>query len=250
MAAPSVDNLVESFENPHIPLIDGEPTYTMLHGMHKLLNSNAASVATNIGCGTLHHLCLTLSPTVYATLSTTKIVPPLNPGATFVILAGATGPEAASIWYAHDAATLYFNTFLNVDRALRHQLLGAVNGMFIQVIHKPHCRYSGSSMLDLLTHLYTMFAIITNADWLENDKRFREPYSPTVPIEVAWRQINDSVAYSDAGSTPYSSKQVTDNAYQLVFDTGIFAADCREWNQRTANNKTLPQLEGFFCGRA
>ena len=49
MAAPTVKKLVDSFENPHIPQIDGEPTYTTMHGMHKLLNSNSASVATNLG---------------------------------------------------------------------------------------------------------------------------------------------------------------------------------------------------------
>ena len=38
-----------------------------------------------------------------------------------------------------------------------------------------------------------------------------------------------------------------DNAYQLVFNTGIFAADCREWNQRASDNKTLPHLKVFFA---
>ena len=182
MVAPTVDKLVESFENLHIPPIDGEPKYATLHGMHELLNSNAASVATNLGCGNLGHLCLTLSPTVYVTLSITRVVPPLNPGATPVILDGATGPEAASIRYAHDAATLAFNTFANVDRALRQQIIGAVDDKFLQVLHKPHCGYSGSSTLDLLTHLYATYAVISNADWIENDKRFREPYLPSVPI--------------------------------------------------------------------
>ena len=56
MAAPTVNKLVKRFKNPHIPPIDGEPTYAMLHGMHELLNSNTASVATNLGCGTLFHL--------------------------------------------------------------------------------------------------------------------------------------------------------------------------------------------------
>ena len=69
------------------------------------------------------------------------------------------------------------------------------------------------------------YAVISNADWLDNDKRFREPYSPTVPIEVTWQKIDDAVANADAGSTPYSSKQVTHNSYQIVFNTGIFAAD-------------------------
>ena len=215
--------------------------------MHEILNFNAVSVATNLVCGTLGHLCLALSPTVYATLSTTIVSPPLNPGAMPVILAGATGPEAASIRYAHDAGTLGFNTFANVDRELRQQLLGAVDDTFLQVLHKLHRGYSGSSMLDLLTHIYAMYDVISNADWLENDKRFRESYLPAVLIEVAWQQFDDAVAYADASSMPYSSNQVTDNAYQLVFNTGIFAADCWEWNQRTGDNKTLPDLNTFFA---
>ena len=38
MVAPSADKLMETFRNPYIPPIDGEPTYAMLHAMHKLLN--------------------------------------------------------------------------------------------------------------------------------------------------------------------------------------------------------------------
>ena len=185
MAAPSVGKLVESFENPSIPPIDREPTYATLHAMHKLLNSDVASVTTNLGCSTLIHLCLTLSPTVYANLSKTRVVPPPNPGATLVIPAGATGPEAASICYAHNAATLAFNTFNNVDCALHQQLLGAVKDTFLRVKHKPHRGYSRSSTLDLLTQLYETYAVISNAGWLANDKRFPKAYSPTVPIEVA-----------------------------------------------------------------
>ena len=200
---PSVYKPIKSFENPNIPPINGEPTYSTLHAIHELLNLNAVSVTTNLGCSTLGHLCLTLSPTIYATLSTARVVPPLNPGATPVVSSGAIGPEAASIRYSHNAATLDFNTFSNVECALRQQLLGAIEDTLLQVKHNPHHGYSGSSTLDLLTHLYETYAVISNADWLANDKRFRKPYSPTVPIEVAWRQIDDAVAYADAGSMPY-----------------------------------------------
>ena len=103
----------------------------------------------------------------------------------------------------------------------------AVEDTLLRVKHKPHRGYSGSSTLYLLTHLYKTYSVISNADWLANDKRFCEAYAPTFPIEVAWRHIDDAVAYANAGSTPYSNKQVVDNAYQLVFNTGIFAADCR-----------------------
>ena len=75
MAATSFDKLVKSFKNPTIPPIDGNPMYAKIHAMYKLLNWNAVSVNTNLGCGTLRHLCLTLPPTVYTNLSTTQVVP-------------------------------------------------------------------------------------------------------------------------------------------------------------------------------
>ena len=190
-------------------------------------------------------MCLTLSPTIYATLSTTRVFPPLNPGVTPVIPTGTTGPEAASIRYAHDAATLAFNTFSNVDRALRQQLISAVKDTFLRVLHKPHRRYSRSSLLDMLTHLYETYAVISKSDWLVNDKRFCKPYSPTVLIKVAWQQIDDAGVYANAASTPYSIKQVDTNSYQLVFNSGIFAADCQDWNKRVSDNKTLPHLKFF-----
>ena len=38
-----------------------------------------------------------------------------------------------------------------------------------------------------------------------------------------------------------------DNAYQLIFNMGIFTADSREWNKRAADDKTLPHLKVFFA---
>ena len=182
MAAPSVDKLMEIFENPSIPMIDGEPTYATIHAMHDLLNSNTASVTTNLGCGTLGRMCLTLSPTVYVTLSTTQVSPPTNTGETPVIPAGTTRPKAAFIRYAHDAATLAFNTFNNADRALCQKILGAIEDTFVRVKHKQHRGYSGFSTLDLLIHLYETYVVISNSDWLANDKRFREAYATASSI--------------------------------------------------------------------
>ena len=215
--------------------------------MHELLNSNAASVNTNLGCGTRGYLCLTLSPTVYATLLTTQVFPPTNPGEILVIPSGTTGPRAASIRYSHDAAKLAFKKNRNLECTLSQKLLGAVKDNFVRFKHRSHQRYSVSSTLDLLTYLYKTYAVIFNADWLTNDKRFRNTYASTKPIEVVGRNIDDAVAYTNAGSTPYSTKQVVDNAYQLIFNTGIFVADCWEWNKRAADNKTLPRLKGFFA---
>ena len=58
MVATYVKNISKISENPTILLIYGEPTYATIHSLHKLLNSNAASILTNLRCGTLSLLCL------------------------------------------------------------------------------------------------------------------------------------------------------------------------------------------------
>ena len=52
--------------------------------------------------------------------------------------------------------------------------MGTVEYNFVRFKHRLHQGYSGSSMLDMLTHLYKTYAVITNTYWLANDKRFRE----------------------------------------------------------------------------
>ena len=96
--------------------------------------------------------------------------------------------------------------FQNMHRALRQQIIGAIKENFNRVLHRPHLGYSGSSMLDLLTHLYTTYAVITNVDWIANNKHFRKAYTPTDPIKVVWCQIDDAVVYVYSRVTPYSSK--------------------------------------------
>ena len=90
--------------------------------------------------------------------------------------------------------------------------------------------------------MYETYAFISNVDWITKYKRFREAYAPTDPTKVVRKHIDEAVAYADSGSMSYSKKEVVDNTYQIVFYTGIFAADCREWDKRVADNKTLPHL--------
>ena len=97
--------------------------------------------------------------------------------------------------------------------------------------------------------MYETYAFISNVDWITKDKRFREAYAPTDPTKVVRKHIDEAVAYADSGSMSYSPKKVVENAYQLVFNTGIFAANCRESNKQTAAGKTLLHIKLFFCCR-
>ena len=100
------------------PII-GTPDYESIADIHLKLNDNAASVQSNIGCGTLGLLFLTVLPAVYATLSTTTFVPPVNPGPEPSIPTGSTGAAIADLRYQYTKATKIFTEYENTDKALR-----------------------------------------------------------------------------------------------------------------------------------
>ena len=222
MLVTSINNLVESFENPTILLINNKPMYNTIHTLHKLLKSNTAYFHTKLVCSTLVHMFLTLSPTVYATLLAASVIPPTNPGAVLVILAGTTRPEEASIQYAHKEAMVAFEMSQNIDRALRQQLLGAVEDNFVRVPHMPHLSYSGSTILDLLTHLYATYAVITNANWIldENVPTRRTP--PPTPSRSFGGKLTTELC--TPASAPYCTQtiksQTTPNS---LFSTQSFS---------------------------
>eukprot|EP00957_Ditylum_brightwellii_P038710 2925852-Ditylum_brightwellii.AAC.1 len=59
--APTVEEIINDFPNPNVRRITGEPTYDMIHTVHKILQENAASVHSN-KCGGVHgHLALVLT---------------------------------------------------------------------------------------------------------------------------------------------------------------------------------------------
>ena len=83
------------------------------------INSNFASVQSNLGCGTLVLLQLTVSPAVYNTFSSTAFIVPVKPGSVPIIPANSTGAQITEILYAFDTASALFNEYDCTDKALQ-----------------------------------------------------------------------------------------------------------------------------------
>ena len=98
--------------------IVGTPTYNTIAEVNLKLNLNAASVQSNLGCGTLGLLQLIVSPTVYNTLSSITLIVPVNPGSVPITLADSTGAQITKLRYAFDTASALFNKYDRTDKAL------------------------------------------------------------------------------------------------------------------------------------
>ena len=120
------------------------------------LNSNTVSVQSNLGCGTLGLLYLTVSPNVYATLYGTAFVVPVKSGAATVIPNGSTGPQIADFQYTFQAATALFNEYDRTNKALRQLLLSAVEEIYVRSLCHRYAGYGQTTTRQLLDHLASL----------------------------------------------------------------------------------------------
>ena len=89
----AIKNIVDGLPFPKILPIVRTPTYNTIAEVNLKLNSNSASVQSNLGCGTLGLIQLTVSPAVYNNVSSIAFIVPVNPGSVPIIPSNSTGTQ-------------------------------------------------------------------------------------------------------------------------------------------------------------
>jgi hypothetical protein len=126
-------------------------------------------------------------------------------------------------------------------------MLGAVHEMFIGCLQTKYLGYLRVTTQQMLNHLYAQYVHISAADLQDNDVTFKAPYDPNMPIEMLFNQIKNGMDYAAAGLSPYSTEQVMNNAFQLIYATGMFVDDCKIWKRHGTTYKTWDQFKTNFA---
>ena len=87
--------------------------------------------------------------------------------------------------------------------------------------HKYTC-YSSVSCCDLLNNFNDIYANIDKFNLRENQAQLDTPYNPNQPIEGLYCQITDAVAFTDAGTTPFTVRQIFNAAVSSVAVFEVF----------------------------
>ena len=51
---------------------------------------------------------------------------------------------------------------------------------------------------------------------------------------------------ADAARKPYMAPQILSNAYTIVYNTGLFNQDCRDWRRKPLDEKTWANFKTHF----
>jgi hypothetical protein len=248
MAATSVESFIESFPHPIIPPIEGLPTYKSITDVTRLLNTNAASIHSELGDGQLGHLALTISPAVYAPLSAIPFVAPPYPGPVPVLVPNVgTTAQIQGIIRDHKESLRLWREYKHVNAALKQQLIRAVDRLYIRTLQHRHTGFANVTTRQLIQHLLNTYGNITPTELAHNDIKFRTAYKPAQPIEALFSQPEDAMDYTDAGGNPYTAARVVTNAYSIMFSTGLFPEACREWRRQPPAYKTWANFKTGFA---
>ena len=242
----SQESIISGFPHPTLPPIVGTPNYETIADLHLHLNANAASVQSHLGNGQLGLLALTVSPAVYNTLSAVAFVAPNNPGPTPIVPLGTNAANTAAITRTHATNLRIFREWTATDSALKQQIIGSVNGMFLRTLSHRITGFANVTTRQMLTHLYQACGRLNPLNIQENDSRMKTQYDPSQPIEAFIDQIEDGVALADAAATAYTPAQIIAIAYNLMFATGMFPEACREWRRRPTAEHTWTNFKTEF----
>lgn len=242
-----VDSIVNSFPHPTVDPIQGLPTFATLSKLQRTLSANAAAIHSKLGTGRHGHLALTVSANTYLAETGALWRPPVNPENQPDIPRNASAEVIATIERTHKINERVWERYNNVDQALKQQLIGAVEPMYIQARAHRTFGFATVTTLELLDHLFAVYGKITARDLDANHERLRKAFDPSQAMEVLVDQVEDAVAFAKAAETPYTDPMVVSTAFTILQNTGVYPDAIREWKRKEANDRTWANFKLHFA---
>jgi hypothetical protein len=77
-------------------------------------------------------------------------------------------PPRRQLNLAHDATIYLFNQYDAADKALKQQIIGAINATYLKTLRSKYVGFQNRSTRDILDHLYSTYANISASQLLKN----------------------------------------------------------------------------------
>jgi hypothetical protein len=167
---PNVDAIIEGF--PQKPVkIRGLPNYHTLNTLRQALYRNANSFASTLGGGNHGYLGALMSTPQYLLATqpnVTAFAAPIFPG--YLPAVQGTAAQVADQVRAHNETLRKWKEHENVTKALRKQLINAVDPAYIAHLKDPYSGFNNVPVKDILADLLENYGKIRSTDLLANNK--------------------------------------------------------------------------------
>jgi hypothetical protein len=170
---------------PHATLmrINGEPTHKLLKILEKELAANLMAIPCPWGHGK-GHLGLLQEPVLYLQPNGAAFAIPAAAPPDYPINAPATVPARKTARAANLVEQKAWNTYLIVASITRDQFAATVDNVYYAALDDPTEGLNAITLRDLVAHIWTTYAIISQPDVDNNITEFHTGINPHLPLAV------------------------------------------------------------------
>ena len=186
------ETIKQKFSLPIIPREPGLRHLLKINDVHKKGKASAASVFSTLGGGAHGLLGLGLLLSTYFQITEMIFHRSANPGLLPQNVISMSA-QMAKIVRQHKEELRVYRLVVAADLALKSQLIDAFKEIYFSGLRNRHTGFTGISYMNMVTHLYTKYGIISAVDIMENEKPMDTLYDPSIAIEAFFEQIESAV---------------------------------------------------------
>ena len=203
---------------------------------------------SDLGGGEDGHLGLVCSDKVYEELIPMAIpyIRPDNPGR-LQVEPGMTQYAIAQARNEHAVATRVFREVIGAERALRQQIVTAVEPKYLRALRTPGTNKLTNTIPAIFEHLFSTYGDVTPQDLRELTTRVESlSFPPQESVDTIFSEIDDLATIADYANAPITAFQKINMAYIYFQKCGIFKSALTRWDDTEDAAKTWPGFKDHF----
>ena len=140
----TVDKIIKNLTHLALMRIGGKPSYATTKVTKDQLRANATFVRSDLGGGAHSHLAVTVSPTIYDTITATPFVAPTNP--TCPDLTGLIAHQISACNRAYDHDRKAFKEYNRLQTMLKKQIIAVVKPIYLKALKQQYVKFGNRTI--------------------------------------------------------------------------------------------------------
>ena len=97
-----------------------------------------------------------------------------------------------------------------------------------------------------MTHLWTSYGTVDDADHAVNEEAMKKPWNPSQPIATLFEQLKQGQEFAARGNEKIDDTQLVRWGYQNIRNIGLLNRECEKWCKKQPTEKTWPEFKKHF----
>jgi hypothetical protein len=206
---------------PHgtLTCITGEPTHKQLCILKKELAANLMAVPCPWGHGK-GHLGLLQDPVLYLQCNGAALVIPNAAPPKYPLNPPAAAPACKAAQVANLAKCKAWNMYVIVSTITRNQFAAAINNVYYAALDNPTEGLNAISLRDLVTHIRTTYATISQLEINNNMTEFHTGVNIALPLAIYTRKQEKCQTFALDAGVPISKVTMVTTSTKAALNCG------------------------------